>query len=440
MGGETIFALSSGPPPAGVAIIRLSGPSVRFGLETLIDSVPEPRKVSLRLIKGERGEALDQGLVLFFPAPASFTGEDVAELHVHGGRAVISAVLDRLAGLPGFRPAEAGEFTRRAFLNRRLDLTQVEGLADLVSAETEAQRRQALRQAEGGLRDLYEGWRKRLIRARAMIEAELDFAEEEELPESVSALAAAEIAALRTEIGKHLADSGRGERLRDGAEIVILGPPNAGKSSLLNALARRDVAIVAAEAGTTRDLIEVRMELGGFPATFVDTAGLREQAGAVESEGIRRARQRAERADLILWLSEAREPVPVPDSLGAPVWRIGTKADLIDSAEERTRLSEAFDLLISLEGDGFDALLDRLATFVRADLDPGEAPLITRARYRAALGECLAILDQSGLGERDLELVAEEFRRAGDVLGRITGRVEVDDLLEVIFREFCIGK
>ncbi|HVZ15163.1 MAG TPA: tRNA uridine-5-carboxymethylaminomethyl(34) synthesis GTPase MnmE, partial [Bauldia sp.] len=252
---DTIYALSSGPPPSGVAIIRISGPRVRFGLETLIDSIPEPRRASLASVRAA-GELIDRGLVLFFPGPGSFTGEDVAELHVHGGRAVVAAVLRALSVLPGFRPAEPGEFTRRAFQNDRLDLTQVEGLADLIAAETEAQRRQALRQADGGLSRLYEGWRDRLIRARALIEAELDFPDEEDVPGSVSAEAWEIAAGLEEEIVNHLADR-RGERLRDGVEVVILGAPNAGKSSLLNAIARRDVAIVTSEPGTTRDMIEV---------------------------------------------------------------------------------------------------------------------------------------------------------------------------------------
>ena len=291
--------------------MRISGPGARFGLETLTDSLPEPRRASLRFIRTESGEAIDRGLVLFFPGPESFTGEDVAEFHVHGGRAVVAALLAALSALPGFRAAEAGEFTRRAFHNQRMDLTQVEGLADLVAAETEGQRRQAMRQAEGVLGRLYDGWREDIIRARALIEAELDFPDEDDVPGSISDEAWAMVAALETEIADHLADR-RGERLRDGAEVVILGAPNVGKSSLVNAIARRDVAIVTAEAGTTRDLIEVRLDLGGYPVTLVDTAGLREAAGLVEREGIRRAEDRAARADLVLWLVDATVPDPGP--------------------------------------------------------------------------------------------------------------------------------
>jgi tRNA modification GTPase len=438
---DTIFALSSGPPPAGVAIIRVSGPGVRFGLETLIDSVPEPRRATLRSIRTGEGEVLDRGLALFFPAPASFTGEDMAELHLHGGRSVIAGVLSALETLEGFRPAEAGEFTRRAFLNQRLDLTEAEGIADLVRAETEAQRRQALGQAAGGLRQLYEGWRERLVRARALVEAELDFPEEEDIPGSVGDEAWAEVERLEREIAKHLKDGHRGERLREGAEIVLLGPPNSGKSSLINALARREVAIVMAEPGTTRDLLEVRLDLAGYPATVVDTAGLREASGLVEREGIRRAEARAKAADLVLWLNDVTQPPSPAPSFGAvPVITIGTKIDVVDSEEERSQHGQHFELHVSARtSTGMDALLLRLGAFVAAEFAPGESPLITRSRYRSALTTCLAALAAARLGKSG-ELRAEELRRATDSLGRITGRVDVEDLLDVIFREFCIGK
>jgi tRNA modification GTPase len=439
-GADTIFALSSGPPPAGVAVVRISGPGVRFGLETLIDSVPEPRKASLRLIRSN-GERLDRGLVLFFPGPASFTGEDVAELHLHGGRAVTMSVLAELSRL-GFRPAEPGEFTRRAFINQRMDLTQVEGLADLVAAETEAQRRQALRQADGSLRDLYEGWRGRLVVARAMVEAELDFAEDEDVPPSAGAEAWLDLEALAVEIGSHLDDNERGERLRLGAEIVVAGPPNAGKSSLINALARRDVAIVTPEPGTTRDLIEVRLDLGGYPVSLVDTAGLRVAKGAVEAEGIRRAEERARAADLVLWLCDMSGLLAdPPDDLKTKVLRVGTKADLVDSDQERSRLAAGFEVTIStVSGEGMETLLAELEGFVRSAFSPGESPLITRSRYRHALAACRASILAARSAAGGPEVVAEELRRATDALGRITGRIDVEDLLDVIFREFCIGK
>jgi tRNA modification GTPase len=435
---DTIFALSSGPPPSGVAVVRVSGQGVRFGLETLVDSIPEPRRLSLRSIATGDGELIDRGLVVFFPAPDSFTGEDVAEFHVHGGRAVVAALLAGLSRLPGFRPAEAGEFTRRAFLNGRLDLTQVEGIADLVYAETEAQRRQALKQADGALRELYEGWRLQLIEARALLEAELDFPDEDDVPGSVSVQAWDSVRALEKDIVNHVSDR-RGERVHDGAVIVVLGPPNAGKSSLVNAIAMRDVAIVTPEPGTTRDLIEVRLDLGGFPVTLVDTAGLREATGAVEREGIRRAEERAGDADLVLWLADVISPAGTPP---AGAMRVGTKADLIDSAAERSRKAADHDHLVSSRtGEGIAGLLDDLTDRIAAGLAPTESAVITRARHRAAVLECLDAL-RSALGEPDRppEIRAEDLRRAGDALGRITGRIGVDDLLDVIFRDFCIGK
>lgn len=435
---DTIFALSSGPPPSGVAIIRVSGAGVRFGLETLIGSIPEPRTASLRSIRNEGGEIIDRGLVLHFAAPHSFTGEDMAELHVHGGRAVVAALLDALGALPGFRPAESGEFTRRAFSNERMDLTQVEGLADLINAETEAQRRQALRQADGALGRLYESWRERLIRARALLEAELDFPEEEDVPGSVSVQTWDTVRALQQEIINHVSDR-RGERLRDGTEIVVLGAPNAGKSSLVNAIARRDVAIVTPEPGTTRDLIEVRLDLGGYPVTLVDTAGLREAEGAVEREGIRRAEARAADADLVLWLADVTSPVgePLPGALV-----VGTKIDLIDSEGERSSLAARYDCLVSSKtGAGVDALLADLTSRIATELAPAESPLVTRARHRTALLQCVDALRTALAGDgRPLEFRAEDLRSAGDALGRITGRIDVEDLLDVIFRDFCIGK
>jgi tRNA modification GTPase len=438
---DTIFALSSGPPPAGVAVIRISGPGVRFGLETLTGSIPQPRRATLAAIG--RGEApIDRGLVVFFPGPGSFTGEDVAEFHVHGGRAVIAAILHGLTELPGFRPAEAGEFTRRAFVNRKLDLTEVEGLADLVAAETEAQRRQALRLAGGDLRKRAEGWRKRLVRARAWVEAELDFSDEADVPPEAGAKAMADVASIAGEVVAALDDDHRGERIRDGAEIVVVGPPNAGKSSLINALARRDVAIVTPEPGTTRDLVEVRLDLGGYPVTLVDTAGLRETSGLVELEGIRRARARAREADLVLWLSEVGGQVETrAEDFGGPVLRVGTKADLIESTTERSPVLAGFDLTIStVTGVGLDGLVERVADFVAEAFRPRESDVIVRARHRAALLACHQGLEAALGTFGEPEIRAEELRHAGDALGRLVGRIDVEDVLDAVFREFCIGK
>jgi len=436
---DTIFALSSGAAPSGVAVIRLSGPGVRFGLETLAGGVPPARLAALRTLRApETGDVLDRGLVLFFAGPASFTGEDVAELQVHGGRAVIASILKTLAGLPGFRQAEAGEFTRRAFENGRADLTEIEGLADLVAAETEMQRRLAIRQAEGGLRKLYEDWRRRLIRARALIEAGLDFVDEEDVPDDVMAPAWREAAEVATEMAAHLDDQHFGERVRDGFEVVLLGPPNAGKSSLLNALVRREAAIVTAEPGTTRDLIEVSLDLGGHAVTLVDTAGLRETESVVEREGIARARRRAGAADLVLALSDNDSwTETIPEA--TPLLRVRTKLDLVDS--DSKRVAEASDIALSARtGEG----LDRLVRAIGEALDlarPMPAALITRARQRDGISRSLDYLRELEREvDRAIEVKAELLRSAADALGRVTGKVDVEDLLDVIFAEFCIGK
>ena len=438
--GETIFALSSGPVPAGVAVIRLSGPRTRFVLETICGACPSPRRASLRdLRRPADGTVIDRALVLWFPGPASFTGEDVAELHCHGGRAVVAAVLEMLALMPGCRTAEQGEFTRRAFDNDRMDLLEVEGLADLIAAETEAQRRLAMNQAGGALAAIYDGWRQRLTRARALIEAEFDFADEDDVPDDVSSVVWEEVARLRAEIARHLERSQRAERLRSGVQVVLLGAPNAGKSSLLNALARRDVAIVTEEAGTTRDVIEVHMDLDGYPVTLVDTAGLREEAGLVEREGIRRALARAGDADLVLWLvAPEADVVTRPPEGSTALWRIETKADRgehwpNEAAEQSFRLSV-------VSGDGVDALLAALAGFAADHIGGLDEPLAARERHRRHLEDCLAALGDALVEGRSLEIRAEDLRRAGESLGRIAGRVGVEDLLDVIFREFCIGK
>jgi tRNA modification GTPase len=438
---DTIFALSSGPPPAGVAVIRVSGPGVRQALGRMIDSVPEPRRATVREVKGPDGSVIDQALAIFFAAPKSFTGEDLAEFHVHGGRAVVGAMLTALGKMERFRLAEAGEFTRRAFLNRRLDLAQVEGLADLVQAETDAQRRAALRQAAGALGKICEGWRDRLLGARALVEAGFDFSDEADvLGDEIEKVAWEEVRKLAAEIGAYLAQR-TAERIREGLEVVILGPPNAGKSSLLNALARRDVAIVTPEAGTTRDLIEVHLDLGGYPVTVVDTAGLREAAGAAEREGIRRAEERASRADMVIWLGDLMAGPIKDEPLAANVIRVAGKADLFDSEEERLPAFRGYDMAVSPKtGAGLAELVERISRFARESFAPGEGSLITRERHRLALGECVEALNRSLDRSAATELRAEELRRATDALGRISGRVGVEDLLDVIFREFCIGK
>jgi tRNA modification GTPase len=437
----SIYALSSGHGKAGVAVIRISGPQTGFVLHAMASGIPEPRVVRLTAIRNpETGDVLDRGLVLWFPAPRSFTGEDMAELHVHGGRAVLEAVLQALAGLTGLRLAEPGEFARRAFENGKLDLTAAEGLADLIDAETEAQRRQALRQADGVLRLLYDGWRERLIAASAALEADLDFADEADVPESIAATARPAVEALAREIAAHLQDA-RGEILRDGFHVVIAGPPNAGKSSLLNALARRDAAIVSAEAGTTRDIIEVRLDIGGYPVVLMDTAGIREAGGEIEREGIRRTLDRMRGADLVLWMEDASQPATAPHTApeaedSAPVIRIASKVDLSASRSQGEVVP-----ISAKTGEGLDRLLDALLDHIRNRLASTEGATITRARHRAGLTEAHdALLDFLAGDANAIELRAEDLRRAATAIGRITGRVDVEDILDKIFADFCIGK
>ena len=436
---DTICALASAPGRAGVAVIRISGPAAGAALRALCGPLPAPRHASLRKLKHPgSGELLDRGLVLWLPAPASFTGEDMAELHIHSGRAVIGGVIGALQSLPSMRLAEPGEFARRAFENGKLDLTEVEGLADLIAAETEAQARQALSQAEGSARALYESWRDELVKAQALAEAGLDFADEADVAADAAVQADAIVAKLLASISRHLQDR-RGERLRDGYRIVIAGAPNAGKSSLLNALARRDVAIVSEEAGTTRDIIEVHLDLGGLPVIVTDTAGLREAEGAVEAEGIKRALARAGEADLVLWVVDATAPQwDAPDTrIAAKTGKVSVlnKVDLVKSPQIADGLAVS-----AKTGEGVAALVELLADRVRDSLAVGEPAIVTRARHRAELeAACLAL--ERFRGERGgPELKAEELRLAARHLGRLTGRIDVEEVLGAIFAEFCIGK
>ena len=438
--GDTIFALSTAPGRAGIAVLRLSGPQAAAALRLLGGSVPPAREARLVTFRDPAtGESIDRGLALHFPAPASVTGETVTELHVHGSRAVVGALLDCLARLPGLRLAEPGEFTRRAFLNGKLDLSEAEGLADLVAAETAAQRRQALRQLDGALGRLTEGWRTRLLDAQARLEAAIDFPDED-LPAELWERARTEATALAREIGAHLADDRRGERLREGLSVAILGPPNAGKSSLMNALAQREVAITAATAGTTRDVIEVALDLGGYPVLLCDTAGLRPAADPVEEEGVRRARARAASADLRLVLYDATTPEDLDylgELLGRDALLVANKTDLLPPGAPAPR-----GLALSVKtGAGLDAVLARLGAEVAARLVSGDAPLVTRARHRAALDACGAALLRAADADASVpELAAEDLRAAARALGRITGRVDVEDMLDRLFAEFCIGK
>lgn len=434
---ETIYALSTAPGRAGVAVVRVSGDDAGAALRALTREGPgRPRAAVLRrFLDPATGAALDQGLALFFPGPASFTGEDVLELHIHGGRAVVGAMLRVLAGLPGLRAAAPGEFTRRAFENGKLDLTAVEGLADLIDAETEAQRAQALRQMEGALGALYEGWRARLLRMLAYAEAEIDFPDED-VPGDLIAKLGPEMGLLIEAFGAHLDDGRRGERLRDGVEVAIVGPPNAGKSSLLNRLAGRDAAIVSGEPGTTRDVLEVRLEIGGVPVTLADTAGLREAAGAVEREGVRRALARAEQADI-------RIVVSAPGATGGLAEMRVDDIAVVNKIDLDESVPPGAIGISALTGEGLDLLEAALAERVGLAYETREHPVITRARHREGLSECTAALGRAQAAlraGRDTELVAEDLRLATRALGRMTGRVDVEDLLDVIFRDFCIGK
>ena len=434
MSSDTIFAPASAPGRSAVAVIRVSGPATRDALARIAGRIPEPRRATLASLRHD-GAVLDRALALWFPGPASFTGEDSAEFQLHGGRAVVAAVLRALAAVPGCRPAEPGEFTRRAFLNGKLDLGAVEGLADLIDAQTEAQRRQALRQLEGALGRWVEGLREDLLSALALAEGAIDFADEDDLVASVQAELGRLVDGVSRRIAAELAREGRGLRLRDGLAVAIAGPPNAGKSTLLNALAGREVAIVSAEAGTTRDAVTVDLELGGYPVQLIDTAGLRETGDPVEREGIARARARAASADLVLWLHAADQPAAPAVETAGTVWVVATKADLGGAEPGDHRVS-------ALTGAGLEGLVAALGRFAAGALVDGEGAVVTRLRHRIALEHAAAHLGRIGAwqGGRDLELVAEDLRGAVAALAGLVGRIGNEDVLGAIFARFCIGK
>jgi tRNA modification GTPase len=442
---DTIYALSSGAGLAGVSVVRVSGAYADALLASLgVSPLPEARYAALHKLRSDGdGPVIDQALVLRFPAPGSFTGEDVAELHVHGGRAVLAAVFDAISATGLARHAEPGEFTRRAFENGKLDLTAAEGLADLVAAQTDAQRRLALRQYDGVLADLYEGWRARLIDLMGYAEAEIDFSDEE-LPEGLKAATEARIAVLNAEITQHIVGEKQGEYIRSGFPIILLGAPNVGKSSILNYLAKRDVAIVSEVAGTTRDVIEIHLNLGGFSVTLSDTAGMREASNAIEAEGVRRAEQCAQDAALRLVVLDATYGT-LPDKVRALINDecivVVNKADLLNGKYAAPELPDGIvPILVSAEtGDGLEDLLVRLTGHIRDRLEASEAPLPTRQRHRDALAEANAALANVADAAYP-ELAAEDVRVALRALGRVTGRVDIDEILDTVFRDFCIGK
>jgi len=455
---QTIFALSSGRPPSAIAIVRVSGPEAATALTLLAGKIPSPRMATRALLRDGHQQPIDDGVVLWFPGPASATGEDVAEFHVHGGRAVLAALFATLSALDHMRAAEPGEFTRRGFENGKLDLTEAEGLDDLIHADTDRQRSQALRQLKGLLGDRARDWRAQIIEASALIEAGIDFSDEGDVPAELIAPALAKIKTLLGEIQHVLAEQGRSERLREGLIVAIAGPPNVGKSTLMNQLARREVAIVSPHAGTTRDIIEVQLDLDGYPVTVIDTAGIRDTDDPVEREGVRRARARAAEADLVLWLVDATHEKNL-DEGDAPVWVVRNKIDLdaVESDAGGLRLDAAIsrrpagvskqgrtsvDVAISASrGDGIAELISALVGFAQSYFGSGEGGLITRERQRKLLEQTVVSLRRStSVVEQGEELAAEDLRIAARSLGQLLGRVDVEDLLDVIFRDFCIGK
>ena len=435
---DTIFALASGAGRSAIAVIRMSGAGVRFAFETFCGLVPPPRVARLRALRDpDTGERLDEAIILFFPGPRSETGEDCGEFQIHGSRAVIAGLLNRLGRLPGFRAAEPGEFARRALMNGKMDLLDLEALADLIDAETDLQRRVAL---EGGgvlLRGTAERWRELLLDIRAELEAGIDFSDEDDVGRHLDSQVEHALRVLLADMDRVLAQGQRAERIREGFRVALLGAPNVGKSSLLNALAGRDVAIVSPVAGTTRDRIEVMLDLKGIPVVVTDTAGLQETRDPVETEGIRRSLASAADADLILWLSapDQVESIAMPAFSGVDVWRVMTKGDLPGAA-----MTDGLHTISNLTGHGIDSLVDRISDAAQTSLGVGEPPVMTRSRHRflvetarVHLGGCMA---------RDVpeEIIAEKVRLAMESMDRLVGRIDIEDVLGTIFSRFCIGK
>ncbi len=444
---DTIFAPATAAGRAAVAVVRVSGPATLSVVQALTGKPPKPRLAAVRKLR-HRGVELDEALVLRFEGPASYTGEDSAEFHVHGGRAVVEALLSALVDL-GLRLAEPGEFTRRAFENGKLDLAQAEGVADLIDAETEAQRKQALGQVGGALSQRYERWRNLLVQSLAMLEAAVDFPDED-LPEEVAERAQPGLRTLSAELDTALADVSRGRRVRDGFRIALVGAPNAGKSTLLNGLVERDAAIVTDTPGTTRDVIEVPLVLGGYKVLIADTAGIRETADAIEAEGVRRARAWAEEADLRLWVVDGfhvKHTVKLEEAVRAGDWLVLNKADIAKASEldeaEQKWAGEGLNLvrLSARSPDAVGAVRDALATHVAEALSGAEFPAATRLRHAERLREAQTFLTRA-LSEvgLEVELAAEDVRLAARALEKITGRVDPEDVLGRVFSTFCIGK
>lgn len=445
---STIFALSSGPGKAGVAIIRISGSRAKSVIEEMLLCGVLPREASLRtIIHPKTKDVLDKGLVIYFEGPESFTGEDCVELQVHGGRAVVQGVLEALSSLEDFSMAEPGEFSRRAFHNNKLDLLEVEGLADLIDAETEAQRKQAQRQMDGQLSSIYGAWRAQMIKAMALFEAGIDFADEEDVPKGLLKPVRDELTILKQNLERHLNDNRRGERLRGGLKLVIIGKPNVGKSSLMNYLTKRNAAIVSDTAGTTRDVIETHLDIGGYPVILTDTAGIRRSDEQIERVGVALALKEAKNADLVLYLEDINDQTSSEEAektlaeIDSATIRVMNKADLLKNGHKSADAKA--DCIVSVkEGSGLDALLLLITDKAKELSDTSESPSLTRTRHRTALLKTIEHIQRAleNLGEKDEELVAEDLRQAAYALGTITGHVGVEDLLDVIFAQFCIGK
>ena len=439
---RTIFALASGVGKAAIAVIRISGPSAAQSIRSLVGGLPVPRKAAFRrIVDPISHETLDRGLVVWFPGPSSFTGEDSAELHIHGARAVTVAILATLGGMPDLRPAKPGEFARRALENGKLDLIAIEALGDLIEAETEQQRRLAMSQSEGHLRARADQWRARLIDALVIVESELDFSDESDAPRVTEG----QVQAICREILQSLAplaiENHSIERLREGLTVLIAGPPNAGKSTLLNAIARRDVAIVSERAGTTRDLIEVKLDLGGFPVNLIDTAGIHASLDPVEREGINRAIKKSEFADLVLWLtpSDAPRAEPPKEFVGRPLWSIRTKADIVGGFEDDVSSGQELRLSAAT-GRNCDLLMKHLQSFGQENMSVEGSLVVANDRQRFAIRAAQEALTAALDGNAPLEILAEELRRACFSLESLVGKVGVEDVLDQLFSRFCIGK